>query len=65
MSFAAVVALVALYAWLATHERAGLVDASPIWRALHKGRGLVAGAALTTLVAGAAIAPFAVFHVTA
>ncbi|HLO23957.1 MAG TPA: ComEC/Rec2 family competence protein, partial [Methyloceanibacter sp.] len=35
MSFAAVVALVALYEWFATCERAGLADVSPIWRALH------------------------------
>ena len=62
MSFAAVVALVALYEWLATRERHGLADVSPVWRALHKGWGLVAGAALTTLVASTAIAPFAVFH---
>ncbi|MGH6748026.1 MAG: ComEC/Rec2 family competence protein [Methyloceanibacter sp.] len=62
MSFAAVVALVALFEWLATRERAGLADVSPLWRALHRGWGLVAGAALTTLVAGTAIAPFAVFH---
>jgi competence protein ComEC len=62
MSFAAVVALVALYEWLATRERTGLSDVSPIWRTLHRGWGLVAGAALTTLVASTAIAPFAVFH---
>ncbi len=62
MSFAAVVALVALFEWLATRERAGLADVSPVWRALHRGWGLVAGAALTTLVASTAIAPFAVYH---
>jgi competence protein ComEC len=62
MSFAAVVALVALYEWLATRERSGLADVSPVWRALHKGWALAAGAALTTLVASTAIAPFAVYH---
>ncbi len=43
MSFAAVVALVALYEWLGTRERSGLADVSPLWRAVHKGWGLVAG----------------------
>ena len=43
-------------------ERSGLADVSPLWRAVHKGWGLVAGAAFTTLVASTAIAPFAVFH---
>ena len=43
MSFAAVVALVALYQWLGTRERSGLADVSPLWRAVHKGWGLVAG----------------------
>ncbi len=55
-------ALVAFYEWLATRERSGLADVSPIWRALHKGWALIAGAALTTIVASTAIAPFAVFH---
>jgi competence protein ComEC len=62
MSFAAVVALVAFYEWLAARERDRLADVSPIWRILHRGGALIAGAALTTLVASAAIAPFAVFH---
>ena len=62
MSFAAVVALVALYEWLAARRRERLGDVSPLWRALHRGGALVGGAALTTLVASAAIAPFAVYH---
>jgi competence protein ComEC len=55
MSFAAVVALVALYEWL-------LRDVNPYWAALQRGLGLFAGAALTTLVASIAIAPFALYH---
>ena len=62
MSFAAVVALVALFEWLARRERDGLADVSPFWRSLRKGWAIVAGAALTTLVASTAIAPFAVYH---
>ena len=60
MSFAAVVALVALYEWMAERER--LADVSPVWGTLRKGWGLVTGAAVTTLGAGTAIAPFAVYH---
>ena len=62
MSFAAVIALVALYEWLSERERDGLSDVSPVWRTLRKGWGLFIGAALTTLVASTAIAPFAVYH---
>ncbi len=62
MSFAAVIALVALYEWLSGRERSGLGDVNPVFRILHKGWSLLASAALTTLVAGTAIAPFAVYH---
>jgi competence protein ComEC len=62
MSFAAVIALVALYEWLSERKRDGLRDVSPLWAALHRGFGLFMGAALTTLVASIAIAPFAVYH---
>jgi competence protein ComEC len=62
MSFAAVVALVALYEWLSARERSSLHDVSPVWIALRRGAGLAGGAAATTLVASAAIAPFAVYH---
>ena len=62
MSFAAVVALVALYEWLSQRERSDLGDVSPVWRALRKGWLIVLSAALTTLVASTAIAPFAVYH---
>src|SRR5262245_47925473 len=62
MSFAAVVALVALYEWLSRREREALGDVSPLWSALRRGWALVMGAALTTFVAGTASAPFAVYH---
>jgi competence protein ComEC len=62
MSFAAVIALVALYEWLAARKRRSLHDVSPVWVALRRGAGLVGGAAATTLVAGTAVAPFAVYH---
>lgn len=62
MSFAAVIALVALYEWLSERGRNRLHDVSPVWTTLRKGWALVAGAGVTTLVAGTAIAPFAVYH---
>ncbi|MGH6736308.1 MAG: ComEC/Rec2 family competence protein [Methyloceanibacter sp.] len=62
MSFAAVVALVALYEWLSARNRIRLFDVSPLWRGLRKGGALAFGAAATTLVAGTAVAPFAVYH---
>jgi competence protein ComEC len=62
MSFAAVIALVALYEWLSERGRLGLRDVSPLWAALQRGASLVGGAAATTLVAGTAIAPFALYH---
>jgi competence protein ComEC len=62
MSFAAVIALVALYEWLTERARQRLGDVSPLWASLRKGWGLASAAALTTLVAGTAVAPFAVYH---
>ena len=62
MSFAAVIALVALYEWLSGRARPSLGDISPVWRGLRKVWVLFAGAALTTLAASIAIAPFAVYH---
>lgn len=62
MSFAAVVALVALYEWMSTRARDRLGDVSPWWQGLRKGWTLLFGAALTTLAASTAIAPFAVYH---
>ena len=62
MSFAAVIALVALYEWLSNRKWDGPGDVSPVFRTLRKGWGLLVGAGVTTLVAGTAIAPFAVYH---
>ncbi|MGV1014303.1 MAG: ComEC/Rec2 family competence protein [Methyloceanibacter sp.] len=62
MSFAAVVALVALYEWMSKREWGGLGDVSLVWRSLRKGWVLLLVAALTTLAASTAIAPFAVYH---
>jgi len=62
MSFAAVIGLIALYEWLSKRERGGLEDVSLAWRALRMGGLLFWGAALTTIVAGFAVAPFAVYH---
>lgn len=62
MSFAAVIALVALYEWLSRRKPQGLRDVDPIFRALRKGGALIGGAAATTLAAGTAVAPFALYH---
>jgi competence protein ComEC len=62
MSFAAVIALVALYEWLSKRDWRGPGDVSLIFRALRKGFSLLGGAAATALVAGTAVAPFALYH---
>jgi competence protein ComEC len=62
MSFTAVIALVALYEWLSSRERPRLNDVNPVWRILGRGWALLGAAAATTLVAGTAVAPFAVYH---
>ena len=64
MSFAAVVGLVALYEWLSKRKGRGLGlrDASPLWRGVFWGGAFIASVAATTLVAGTAIAPFALYH---
>jgi competence protein ComEC len=62
MSFAAVIGLVAFYEWFAGLNRTRLRDPSPIWASGYRGATLVAGAAATTLIAGTAIAPFALYH---
>lgn len=62
MSFAAVIALVALYEWWSERNWRGPRDVSPIFRTLRRGWGLMAGAAATTIVAGTAVAPFALYH---
>jgi competence protein ComEC len=62
MSFAAVIGLVALYEWLSGRTQNRLFDANPLWRGARWGGALLFGAAVTTLVAGTAVAPFAVYH---
>ena len=62
MSFAAVIALIALYEWLARRERSPISDVSLFWRTLRMGALLFWGAALTTIIASFAVAPFALYH---
>ena len=62
MSFAAVVALIALYEWLGQRERSPISDVSLFWRTLRMGGLLFWGAALTTIIASFAVAPFALYH---
>ena len=62
MSFAAVIGLVAAYEAYSARQRASASETSAAWRGLRWGGGLVFGAGLTTLIAGAAVAPFAVYH---
>jgi competence protein ComEC len=50
------IGLVAFYEWFSGLDRTRLRDTSPIWGRAHR------GAAATTLVAGTAIAPFALYH---
>ena len=52
----------AVYEWLSERNRRGPSDVSPIFRSLRKGWSLIAGAGVTTLVAGTAVAPFALYH---
>lgn len=62
MSFAAVIGLVALYEWFGRRNRTRLAEASPLWRGVRWGGAFVAGVGVTTLIAGTAVAPFAVYH---
>jgi competence protein ComEC len=62
MSFAAVVALIAAYESLPRWAGAPAQDISLFWRGLRFAGLAVAGAALTTGIAGTATAPFAVYH---
>ena len=62
MSFAAVVALVALFELRPGRGEAPAEDVSLFWRLMHKLRAIVAGDALSTLVATIAVSPFAVYH---
>ena len=62
MSFAAVTALIAAYEFLSQRRRyrADGASALPPW--LRKGGLYLSGVALTTVIAGAATAPFAMYH---
>jgi competence protein ComEC len=62
MSFAAVVGLVALVEANAKRESDSARDVSVVWRGLHRLRTIVVGDVVTTLVATAAVAPFAIYH---
>jgi competence protein ComEC len=62
MSFAAVVGLVALVEANARRESDRAQDVSLVWRGLHRLRAIVVGDVVTTLVATAAVAPFAIYH---
>lgn len=67
MSFAAVIGLVAAYEAISRLPRArfrerGGAGRRAIGKSLVWGRTLIGGAALTTLIAGAAVAPFAIYH---
>ncbi len=60
MSFAAVVALIALSEWLQPRLAAGLSDGASVW--WRKGLAYFAGLSVTSLIAGLTIAPFAAYH---
>ena len=63
MSFAAVIALIAAYEWISERRRARAGQAErkpPSWT--RKVGFYLAGVALTTVIAGAATTPFAVYH---
>lgn len=62
MSFAAVIGLVAAYEALSFRERAPAAETNAMWRRMRWTGGIVLGAGLTTLIAGTAVAPFAVYH---
>jgi competence protein ComEC len=60
MSFAAVIGLVALFESRPGRSEASAADVSLFWRLVHKLRAIIAGDALSTLVATVAVSPFAV-----
>ena len=62
MSFAAVIGLVAVYEWLSSRTRRPWRDVSPVWRGMRWVSAFVVGVAITTLVAGTAVAPFEAYH---
>jgi competence protein ComEC len=62
MSFAAVVGLVALVEANSRREHDRLEDVSFVWRGLRRLKAIIVADAMTTLVATAAVAPFAIYH---
>ncbi|MDA0306296.1 MAG: ComEC/Rec2 family competence protein [Proteobacteria bacterium] len=62
MSFAAVTALIAGYEFLSERRRYRDDNSSPLPPWLRKAGFYLAGVALTTLIAGTATAPFAIYH---
>lgn len=62
MSFAAVIALVAVYEAMANRKKPQAQDVSRTWRALRYGWLAIWAAAVTTTIAGLATAPFAAYH---
>ncbi len=63
MSFAAVIALIATYEWISERRRARFAQTDrmpPTWA--RKVGLYLAGVALTTVIAGAATTPFAIYH---
>ena len=62
MSFAAVVGLVALVEANGSARTTGRQDVSFVWRGLRRLKAIVVADVMTTLVATAAVAPFAIYH---
>jgi competence protein ComEC len=62
MSFAAVIGLVALVEAHSKQPSDRAEDVSVVWRAFRRLKAIVVGDVTTTLVATAAVAPFAIYH---
>jgi competence protein ComEC len=62
MSFVAVIGLVALVEANSTRKQERTQDVSFVFRWLHRLWAFVVGDAVTTLIATAAVAPFAIYH---
>jgi competence protein ComEC len=62
MSFSAIVGLIALAEWQRSLPKDGARDISVVFRTLRHGRRYVIGLILTSVVAGLATAPFAIYH---
>ena len=62
MSFAAVIGLVALVEANSKLAPDRAKDVSVVWRGMHRLKAIIVGDVVTTLVATAAVAPFAIYH---